>query len=528
MRIRPSPRLVVPLGLALLVLLAAGCGGPSSPRGTSCRWVAGRPEPVFDPQGPPDALRWALERLLARGLTAVDSSGTVVPAAARGWEWSADSLVLTFHLGSDLTFADGTPCGSDGFRRALLAGLGRTDHATQAWRLGALVGLERVRAGRPLPPLGVETPDESTLVLRLRRPDPALPARLAQPGASAPWSVGPQGGWKGASGLGDYRVLEEEGGRSLVLVRRAAGDGPDTIAVRFQPLTARVLTHLRGHGADLVWPLPSGLDPAVVPAGYRLNVRSAEPPRPLLLVLRADLPPTSRAATRHALALGLNRDRVLEALGVAATRPHDWPPGSGGFDFPAFDEARAREWMEQGGLGRAFHVRMLFDADGAAARVARVLQGGWSRLGIYVEMDPLRGPRLQQELLGGLSHLALVEVPPCSGDLEATLAQLTMPPRGPAVGTFRTGWRTRDFDGWTDPGSGRPRQSAREVGERLSAELVVLPLADLPWTWLSRDGGPVLPFHPGYGPACAECPPTPRVAGRPADPATPTARAKRR
>ena len=40
--------------------------GRSPARGTSCVWVAGRPEPAFDPAGPPDPLRWSLERLLAR------------------------------------------------------------------------------------------------------------------------------------------------------------------------------------------------------------------------------------------------------------------------------------------------------------------------------------------------------------------------------------------------------------------------------------------------------------------------------
>jgi len=491
---------------ATFAAAAAGCSGRAPARGTTCRWVAGRPAPAFDPQGPPDPLRWSLERLLARGLTELDSSGAVVPAAAAAWEWSADSLALTFRLRPGLAFPDGTPCASADFRRALTAGLDRVDHASQAWLLGALAGMERVRAGRPLPPLGIETPDDSTLVLRLRRRDPALPEKLALPGVSAPWSGGPGAAWRDAGGLGGYRVAAEEPRRSLTLVRRGAGAGPDTILLRFQPLAARVLTFLRASGADLVWPLPAGLEPAAVPAGYRLETRAAAPRRELLLVLRADLPPTSRLAARHALARGVNRDRVLESLGAGATRPREWPPGAGPFDFPAFDEAQVREWMERGGLGTAFHVTMAYDADGAGSGVARVLQGAWSGLGIYVELKPLRGPRLQRELLLGLSHLALVEEPSWTGDLAGTLARLVMPLRGPAVGTFRTGWRTRDFDGWTDPGPGRPRMAEPAVRARLGEELVALPLAELSWSWLARDRGDPTPFHPRYGPACAESP----------------------
>lgn len=500
---RLAPALCVVVALAALA--SAGCGPRAPQRGTVWRWVVGRPEPAFDPQGPPDPVRGSLERLLARGLTAEDSSGAIAPDAAAGWEWSADSLTLTFRLRRGLAFADGTPCASGDFRRALTAGLARTDHATQAWLLGAVSGMERVRAGRPLPPLGIASPDDSTLVLRLRWPDPALPAKLALPGVSAPWPVATKE-WSGAGGLGAYRVLAHQPRRSLTLVRRAAGPGPDTVVVRFQPLAARVLTFLRGGGADLVWPLPAGLEPAAVPRGFRMESRPAAPGRALLLVMRADLPPTSRLAARQALAHGVNRDLLLGRMAGAAAWPRDWPPGAGPFDLPAFDEARVREAMGRARLGSAFHVRLAYDADGAGAGVARLLQGNWSRLGIYVELKPLRGPRRDRELLLGLSHLALVEAQSWTGDLSGTLAQLVMPLRGPAVGTFRTGWRTREFDGWIEPRPGRVRPSGSAVRARLEEELVALPLAELPWTWLARDGGAPPSFHPRHGPGCAGCP----------------------
>ena len=505
MRSRARPVLAALLAalLALAALSCAGCASRPPARGTTCVWIAGRPEPAFDPGGPPDPLRWSLERLLARGLVEEDSSGALVPGAAERWEWSADSLALTFHLRPGLVFADGSPCVSADFRRALDTGLGRTDHGSRAWLLSAVSGVERVRAGRPLPPLGVETPDPRTLVLRLARRDPLLPARLALPGLSAPWSDSGSGGWRDAAGLGPYRVLGEEPGRTLTLARRAGAAGPDTIVVRFQPLAARVLTFLRANAADLVWPLPAALDAAAAPPGFRLRVRAATPPRTLLLVMRADLPPTSRLATRHALAHSVNRDRVLELLGVRGGRLGSWLPGAGPYDFPALDEGQAREWMGRGKLGPAFHVVMGYDADGAGATVARTLQGEWSRLGIYVELRPLRGPKLGRELLGGLSHLALVEEQHWTDDPAGTLVSLVMPLRGPAVGAFRTGWRTREFDGLLGPARGSTSPGPNAAQARLREDLAVLPLARLPWVWLARETGMSLSFHPRFGPGCA-------------------------
>ncbi len=497
------PAVVVLAGLSVLaVLCCAGCAGRAPARGTSFVWIAGRPQPAFDPGGPPDALRWSIERLLSRGLVEEDSSGALRPAAAERWEWSTDSLTLTLRLRPGLEFADGAPCGSADFRRALLCGLGREDHGSRAWLLGAISGADRVRAGRPLPPLGIETPDPRTLVLRLAHRDPQLPAKLALPGLSAPWSVATPGRWRGVAGVGPYRVLGEEPGRALTLVRRAGAAGPDTIVVRFQPLAGRVLTFMRTNAADLVWPLPPALDVAAAPAGFRSAARAAAPARTLLLVMRADLPPTSRLATRCALALGVNRDRVLELLGARAQRLGSWLPGAGPYDFPALDEGRAREWMERGQLGKAFHVVMTYDADGAGATVARALQEDWSRLGIYAELRPSRGAKLAHELLAGFSHLALVEEQPWTDDLPGTLASLVVPLRGPAVGAFRTGWRTREFDGLLGP-LRRPAPPGPDAAQaRLQEEQVVLPLARLPWVWLAREGATVLSFHPRFGPGC--------------------------
>ncbi len=488
--------------LASAALLGGGCAREAPPRATSCSWLAGRLEPAFDPTGPPDPVRWSLERLLTRGLVEEDSGGAVRPAGAERWEWSADSLALTLHLRPGLRFADGSPCGSEDFRRALLSGLAATSHGSKAWLLGSLSGVERVRAGKPLPVIGVETPDSGTIRLRLARRDPALLRKLTLPGVSAAWSRASGERWSAAAGLGPYRVLREEPGRVLTLLRRGTEPGPDTITVRFQPVTSRVLPFLRGARVDLVWPLPSGVNAATVPPGYRLVTRPATPARWLLLVMRADLPPTSRLPTRHALAHAVNRDRLLDVLGLLGRGVEEWLPGAGRYEFPALDEGQVREWMARAKLGQAFHVVLAYDADGPAARVARVLQGEWSSLGIYAELRPLRGARLGAEMLAGLSHLALVEAQPWTDDLPGSLSLMVMPLRGPAVGAFRTGWRTREFDAWLAPGRGPAPIAAGAVQARLREELVALPLAELPWAWIARDDAPPPSFHPHYGPGC--------------------------
>lgn len=496
------------LGTWLLAgTIAAGCGGnTAAPRAVHFQWCAAHAQPAFDPDGPPDPLRVALERLLSRGLVGRDSTGHIVLDAADSTWTSADGRTVTLRLRPDLRFTDGTPVTSGDFRTALLAGLGRDDHATRAWLLAPVAGVDRVRAGRPLPAVGLESPDVRTLVLRLSRPDPGLLARLASPGVGAPFKRRAGIGWDAAIGIGPYRVLAADAVRGLTFARLpgvhgAAGAG-DTVSVRFVIGGPRVRALLRHHAVDLVWPLPPALGDEPLPDGYAAGERAAQPPRRLLLVLRADVPPTTKLPARHALAHALNREALLAALGLRAAGQDGWLDGGGAFDHARLDAGEVRQWLARGHLGASFHVVLAYDADGTGGAVARALQGQWSALGLYAELRPLRGPQAAAEPLHAAAAQAqLVETQAPLPGAAAELATLVMPLRGPAIGSVRTGWRTREFDHWIGGADPPEPLDAAAAQARLAEERVVLPLAKLPWRWLARTGAPPLVrFSPAYGP----------------------------
>lgn len=507
-RTLPRPLLHPPVLLCLaLGLLTAGCSGRAERAGTRFNWVVAKPQPAFDPHGAPEPVRWSLERLLTRGLIEQDSSGRIVPAAALRWNVSDEGRTYTFQLDSALAFTDGAPCRSRDFARALAGGLNRTDHSTYNWLLGAVRGVEQVRPGKPVGPLGIETPDSTTLVLRLSNPDSMLLEKLAVPGASSAWAERPPApGWRGAVGLGPYRIAVSEPARLvLVLAVPRTPWRPDTVGVRFMLGSARPLASMRAGSVDLLWPVPERLIGEPLPASYRIHTAEADPPRRLLLVMRADLPPTSRSATRFALAHAINRAGLVRTLGASGQELTEWLAGAGPFDFPALDATEVATWMERAKLGHSFHLPVVFDADGTGATAARVLQGEWSRLGIYLELRPLRGATLASRLLQGGAHLMLVETQPLVHSPVAELAALVMPMRGPPVGHFRTGWRTREFDPWIVPGAhgtGSAAFDASESQRRLAEERVALPIARLSWVWIQREGALSMGFHPRFGPEC--------------------------
>jgi extracellular solute-binding protein (family 5) len=453
-------------------------------------------------------VRWSLERLLTRGLVEEDANGVIVPSAAGRFEYSADSQTVTFHLRRDLRFTNGARCASADFRAAMERGLARTDHATTAWALAAVRGVQAVRGGRALPPLGILTPDDSTLVLELARRDPLLLRKLAIPGIAIAWAARDSGaGWKGAAGLGPYRVLVEDARRLLLVrgrTRRGDPSWPDTIHVRFESGAPRLRAALRAGRVDLLWPVPATMTGDALPEPYRRDTAGAAPARRLTLVMRADVPPTTKIAARRALAHGLDRSEVTALLGAGARDPVTWWAGAPPFDFPRLDASEVGVWLDRGRLGRSFHVVMLLDAEGVAPAVARSLQGEWARLNLSVDLMPLRGAALAEEALRGWrAQLILAERQALIDDPGAELAGLVMPARGPAVGPMRTGWRTREFDPWILPGPSSAPLDLDRAGRRLAEELVALPIADLDWVWIERQGSPKNGLHPHFGPETA-------------------------
>jgi len=271
----------------------------------------------------------------------------------------------------------------------------------------------------------------------------------------------------------------------------------ETLDVRFAIGSGRVNALMREGIADLVWPLPPGLLGLPMPSAYVLATRDANPERSLLLVLRADLPPTSKVEARHALAQAIDRGAILNALG---RRGRAGAVNAAPLDASVRDPAQVRAWLERGNLGRSLHVVLGFAADREGAEVARTLQSEWALQALDAELQPLRGEKLVQFRIGAVGpHAMLVEHQALRPGMAAWLADFVMPIRDAQVGAVRTGWRTREFDAWIGPnGAGEPDPEV--VQRRLGEEDVVVPLARLPWAWITRRDGPEIPVHSRYGP----------------------------
>ncbi len=177
---------------AVLLLAVAGCDKPESQDGVALKpgvQVLKRgngAEPLtLDPHRAVSLPSLNILRDLFEGLVGTAPDGTPVPGVAASWDTSVDGLSWQFSLRADARWSNGDPVTAGDF----VAGMRRAlDPATGSASAGLLTPILNARAvmTRRMPPeaLGVEAPDDHTLVIRLTAPTPWLPDLLTHPVSS--------------------------------------------------------------------------------------------------------------------------------------------------------------------------------------------------------------------------------------------------------------------------------------------------------------------------------------------------------
>jgi oligopeptide transport system substrate-binding protein len=170
--------------LCALFAVAAACGGagePAGPPDTLQRGLLTDPE-TLDQHRSRSIQAADVIRDLGEGLVSYSATGELIPGAAEKWEVSADGLKYTFQLRDGLRWSNGDVLTADDF----VAGMRRlVDPSTAAFYANMLESIENaagiVSGDIPVSMLGVDAPDDRTLVLRLAQQTPYLISLLTHP-----------------------------------------------------------------------------------------------------------------------------------------------------------------------------------------------------------------------------------------------------------------------------------------------------------------------------------------------------------
>jgi peptide/nickel transport system substrate-binding protein len=375
--------LSVPRRLTLwLISLTLACSTRATRRGETIIFASGADLQSVNPLLTTHPLARQVQRyVLLTTLVQYDSALVVKPYLARQWDWSTDSLTLTWHLNTMVRWDDGAPTTARDVAWTLDAA---RDPATGYPRSGDLEDV-----------VAVTVRDDSTVTVAFSTPPHGipdvftdlaiLPAHIlagTPPGRlrSAAWNQTP-------TGNGPFRFVSHTPNRRWVFAANrefpAALGGPPridrlVIAVVDEPTTK--LAALTAGELDF-----AGIQPAHA-SFVRKDPRLAVIEYPLLftygLVFNTRRPPFNNANVRRAISLAIDRPAIVSGylfgFGTAASRPI--LPESA----PGPDLALARRLLG----GRTIRFEMLTVGSGEAA-LEQMLQTQLEAIGVHATIRQL-------------------------------------------------------------------------------------------------------------------------------------------
>lgn len=346
-------RLVVALLAVVLVLGSGPSAGPMRAAGPPLRYLAG-PAGTLDPAYINAASDVQLLLQLYAGLTRLDETGAAYPSLASGWEISQDGLTYTFALRDGLTFSDGSPLVAEDVRRSWLRLFDPATRATAPDVLSVIRGAtERLAGNADETDVGIEAPDETTLVVTLRHPASYFLDIVATPTTFVvPRTADATSTWQSAAafvGSGPYVVEALDGAGLLLRANTRYVAGPPPIE------EIRWLASIDGDGAsafaageadlvgvpgwDATW---IAFDPDLGP-----RLHAAEPLTISYFGFDTTRPPFDDPDVRRAFSLALDRERLVPLAEGASSQPASslvppaiWPDGFSPEMETDLDEAR--------------------------------------------------------------------------------------------------------------------------------------------------------------------------------------------
>jgi len=338
------------------------------------------PEPEsLNPQSSRTDPAFNLARDLFEGLITHAPDGSLVPGVASGWDISQDGLVYTFRLRENARWSNGDPVTAGDFAYSYRRLVDPATAAFYAQSLAPVINAADILAGQASPDtLGVEAPDDRTLVIRLATPTPYLLDLLTHPSMFPvhPASLELHGRDYGRPGNlvsnGAFE-LEQWVVGAYVSVRRNAhywNDQANRIDKVIFYNTADDSAELKRYRAgelDFTYTIPLQqfrwikenlgdqlhIHPYLTTYYYGLNLR--QPPF------------RDNPELRQALAMAVDREVLTEKItGVGELPAYGWvPPGTAGYTPPVFDWAGMAP-AERLAMARALYAEAGYGPDNPA------------------------------------------------------------------------------------------------------------------------------------------------------------------
>jgi oligopeptide transport system substrate-binding protein len=411
-----TPRFLVPVNGLLAPLIVsvflAGCSQPGAPPGESetgmtlRRGLGGEPESL-DPAFATDGYSSQVLQDLYEGLTSESPSGDVIPAIASTWEVDPSGKQYTFRIRSGARWSNGKPIRAQDFVDAWRRVLDPLRASPVANELRLIVGATAIIAGRaPISSLGAIATSDDALVVTLERPAPYFPQLLSHSATFPVYSDNTASTHDPKAWVSDgpFVLSSWQPGATINLIRNKEYWDSAKVFIRavqylFSPDQNTQFAAYRSGQLDMTDTVPANalgdlrrdhsseivIAPYLATAYYALNL--------------VNKPLSGNLDLRKALALAINRQRLVEGLGLGQVAAYGFvPPGTWNYTLQHWDWvgstdadriAEAKRLYRRAGYSQdaPLHLRLLLNSNPAIKQTAILIAAMWKEeLGIETEL----------------------------------------------------------------------------------------------------------------------------------------------
>ena len=361
---------------------------------------------TLDPAIGYDWVNWSMiKSLFSRLMDYEPGTPNLVPSLAENFTVSPDGLTYTFKLRKGVKFSNGREVVASDVKYSIERAVDPKTQGPGAGFFGAIKGFEDLTGGKSTTLAGIETPDDSTVIFHLSRPDATFLHVLAINFASVvpKEAVEAAGGDFGKKpvGSGTFVLKDWTIGQQLVFERNKdyfVKDVPHIdsfkVEVGQEPLVA--LLRLQKGEVDIA-------GDGIPPAKFLEIKNSADGPKMIVdgeqlhtgyVTLNTKVKPFDNVKVRQAVNMAINKERITRILNGRATAanqplPPLMPGYDKGFSGYAYDVAKAKALLAEAGFADGFETVLYSTNTDPQPRIAQAIQQDLAAIGVKAEVRAL-------------------------------------------------------------------------------------------------------------------------------------------
>ncbi|MBY5351952.1 ABC transporter substrate-binding protein [Rhizobium leguminosarum] len=361
---------------------------------------------TLDPAIGYDWVNWSMiKSLYSRLMDYAPGTPNPVPSLAESFTVSPDGLIYTFKLHKGVKFSNGREVVASDVKYSIERAVDPKTQGPGAGFFGAIKGFEDETGGKTTTLSGIETPDDSTVIFNLSRPDATFLHVLAinfasvVPKEAVEAAAGDFG--KKPVGSGTFMLKDWTIGQQLVFernkdyfVKGVPYIDSFKVEVGQEPLVA--LLRLQKGEVDIA-------GDGIPPAKFLEIKNSADGAQMIVdgeqlhtgyITLNTKVKPFENVKVRQALNMAINKDRITRILNGRATPANQpLPPLMPGYDKAftgyAYDVAKAKALLAEAGYPDGFETVLYSTNTDPQPRIAQAIQQDLAAVGVKAEVRAL-------------------------------------------------------------------------------------------------------------------------------------------